>query len=117
MVLMNILSINVAEFFLCCSVYNWIKMRTIHLVKKSVYIVTALRFYEINIEVTHKYTRLIFFIHIAEDCFQVCFKLTKVAVRGSINCSYDDLITFPQASLNKKKDSLKHRLLVNSNHF
>ena len=35
-------------------------MRAIHLIKKSVYMVTALIFYEINIEVSHKYTRLIF---------------------------------------------------------
>ena len=69
-------------------------MRAIHLIKKSVYMVTALIFYEINIEVSHKYTRLIFFINLAKDCFQVCFKFIKIAVRRSINCSYDDFSFF-----------------------
>ena len=76
-------------------------MRAIHLIKKSVYMVTALVFYEINIEVSHKYTRLIFFINLMKDCFQVCFKFIKIAVRVSINCSYDDFLIFSQASLKK----------------
>ena len=77
-------------------------MRAIHLVKKSVYMVTVLRFDEINIEVPHKYTCLVFFIYLVEDCFQVCFKFIKIAFWGSINCSYDDLLIFPQQVSIKK---------------
>lgn len=57
-------------------------MRAIHLIKKSVYMVTALIFYEINTEVSHKYTRLIFFINLVKDCFQVCFNSLKLLFGG-----------------------------------
>ena len=83
-------------------------MRAIHLIKKSVYMVTALIFYEINIEVSHKYTRLIFFINLVKDCFQVCFKFIKIAVRRSINCSYDDFLIF---TLNQMEETIRKRLL------